>query len=75
MKPSECTNNAGVLDDWLRANKDFERIIVTNINQLKAGDIMVYESSPDYREHTEIYAGNDTKYNAGHTGKGDVNNK
>lgn len=71
MKSSECTNNAGELADWLNANKNFERIIVTNINQLKAGDIMVYESPINYRTHTEIYAGNDTKYNAGHTGKGD----
>lgn len=66
-----CYHDCGNLDNLLASNSKFERINkVKNVSQLKAGDILIYE---DYwpggygRVHTEIYAGNNTIYNAGST--------
>ena len=66
-----CYHDCGNLDNLLAANTKFERINkVKNANELKAGDILIYEDywSGGYgRVHTEIYAGNNTIYNAGST--------
>lgn len=66
-----CYHDCGNLDNLLAANKNFERINnIKNVNQLKPGDILIYEGywSGGYgRVHTEIYAGNNTIYNAGST--------
>ncbi len=66
-----CYHDCGNLDNLLAANSKFERINkVKKVSQLKAGDILIYEDywSGGYgRVHTEIYAGNNTIYNAGST--------
>lgn len=56
-----CGTESGI-GPVLRATGKFKELDITSLSQLQPGDVMWYPN-----QHTEIYAGNGTIYNAGST--------